>query len=70
MNLLVKGCLRKRAYTEAQARQLVRLSHQQRAAEGRQHAYHCGGCGMPPGLAEFADKIRTMRARARVRGDR
>jgi hypothetical protein len=30
MNLLVKSCLRRRAYTEAEARHLVRLSHRQR----------------------------------------
>jgi hypothetical protein len=45
MNLLVKSCLRKWAYTEAEARQLVRLSHRQRGDEGRQHAYRCGACG-------------------------
>jgi hypothetical protein len=45
MNVLVKSCLRKRAYTEAEARHLVRLSHRQRGDEGRQHAYRCPSCG-------------------------
>jgi hypothetical protein len=34
MSLFVKSCLRKRAYTEAEARHLVRLSHRQRGTAG------------------------------------
>jgi hypothetical protein len=45
MNSLVKGCLRKKPYREAEARQLVGLVHHQRPGDGRQHVYHCDACG-------------------------
>ena len=65
MNLLVKSCLRKRAYTEAEARQLVRLTHQP-AGRGRPAA-----CLPLRGVvaAECAEET-ASNARARARKER
>jgi hypothetical protein len=41
MNALVKKCLRKKPYREAEARQLVKITHAQRASEGPMHCYRC-----------------------------